>query len=135
MEYKVLSNVQHDGTFYPHGSTIDVGGQTANSLLEQGVIEKLDKAESEPPKEDDPPKRIVPLDEAFEMLLNDVRNGSVSEEDAFTKSGKPDCAMLAKYAKRDINGKERNAWWSKHSANPDNDTDPGDTDPPANQDN
>ena len=112
MEYKVLSNVQHDGTFYPHGTTINLDGETADSLLAQGVIAELDKAENLDPN--------ISLNDAYEMLLSDLKNSSITQENAYTKSGKPNCEMLAMYAKREISGKERNEWWSKHSANPDN---------------
>ena len=125
MKYKVLSNVQHDGKFYPHGSTIDLTGEAAEHLVEVGAIEMLYKAERKPSKNDDPPKTQASLDEAYEMLQNDIKNGAVKIDDVYTKSGKPNCDMLMKYAKREVASKERDAWWSKHSANPDN-SEPGD---------
>ena len=111
MKYKVLSNILHDGTYYRHCGTINLEGENADDLLAQGVI-----AELEMPPEDPP----ISLAEAYEMLLSNLKNNSITSEAAYTKSGKPSCEMLAVYAKREISGKERNAWWSKHPDNPDN---------------
>ena len=111
MEYKVLSNILHDGTYYRYGGTINLEGENADDLLAQGAIEELDKKEPDP---------NISLNDAYEMLLSDLKNSSITQEDAYTKSGKPNCEMLAVYAKREVSGKERNEWWNNHSANPDN---------------
>ena len=113
MEYKALSNIQHDGKFYPHGSTIDVDDKSAERLLARGDIEGLGKGKGKS-KDGDGGGSTVSLDEAYQVLLSDLKNNSITEADAYTGSGKPDCAMLSKYAGEEVSGKARDAWWTEY---------------------
>ena len=115
MEYKALTNIQHDGKFYPHGSIIDINDdESAERLLARGDIEGLSKGEG---KDTDGSGSTVSLDEAYQVLLSDLKNNSIAEKDAYTGSGKPDCATLSKYAGREVSGKERDAWWTEYQKN------------------
>ena len=46
-DYKVKSNLKHDGTDYPKGSTIDLDEATAEGLLADGVIADPNAQEDE----------------------------------------------------------------------------------------
>ena len=118
MEYKALSNIQHDGKFYPHGSTIDVDDESAERLLARGDIESLGKGKG---KDTDGSGSGVSLDEAYQVLLSNLKNNSITEADVYTGSGKPDCATLSKYAGREVSGKARDAWWAEYQKSQDGD--------------
>lgn len=124
MEYKALTNIQHDGEFYPHGSTIEVDGKAAEQLLERQAIEKLTQDAEAQDVAADPVAGgeaggevpSVSLDEAYEMLQADIKNGAVSEANAYTSNGAPVCGMLGKYAGRGIGTDERNEWWANRGS-------------------
>lgn len=47
-KYKVLSNLNHDNTEYPVGSSIELEDNVADQLVADGVIESAEKPEPKP---------------------------------------------------------------------------------------
>lgn len=62
------------------------------------------------------PATVDETREAIIALLADVESGKVTEKDAFTKSGLPDCNVLSGRLDKEVSGIVRAEAWKRHQA-------------------
>jgi len=104
--FRVLDRLNHDGKRYGPGDTVKLDADTADHLVDAGVV-----APPSAPDAEQPPPRTELLREAVNAML--AEDPERAQKDWWLNDGRPEARELARRVGFDVSAKERDALWAE----------------------
>ena len=116
--YLALVPIEHDHVRYAVGSKLALDALTAEPLLAAGAVRCASPAPAPAPAEDEEsdsgrPRAVETDSDALVAAISELDGANPAH---WTRTGKPQVAVLEGLAGRDVSSTERDAAWARYQA-------------------